>query len=164
MLLPKEKLDEIRKRTTIVKTLEGQALVEWAGYGDEDRAALLAHVDALDPSRANSMTFDQLKSLYEATCSVYVKVHDELVAAKEEIARLRASRDGVTEHQITIMVNRFLSWRLPENFNPDGGITFKRMFNENNPHVKPMRHEPSGTNLLDATQAREMVRHMVEGL
>src|SRR6185312_6187484 len=57
------------------------------------------------------------------------------------------------------MVNRFLQWRLPENFNPDGGISFKKTFNENTPH--PMKHEPVGTNLLDATQAEEMVRYML---
>jgi hypothetical protein len=27
-----------------------------------------------------------------------------------------------------------------------------------------MKHEPSGTNLFDATQADAMVRHMLEGL
>jgi hypothetical protein len=28
----------------------------------------------------------------------------------------------------------------------------------------PMKHEPVGTNLFDAMQATEMVRHMVDGL
>lgn len=64
--------------------------------------------------------------------------------------------------QIKHMVNRFLAWKLPENFNPDGGITFKREFNEHTAH--PMKHEPSGTNLLDASQAEAMVRHMLEGM
>lgn len=68
----------------------------------------------------------------------------------------------MTEDQIKHMVSRFLAWKLPENFSPDGGISFKREFNENTPH--PMKAEPSGTNLLDATQAEAMVRHMLEGL
>ncbi len=67
----------------------------------------------------------------------------------------------MTEEQIKRMVDRFLSWKLPENFNPDGGISFKREFNENTPW--PMKHEPSGTNLLNAVQAEAMVRHMLEG-
>jgi hypothetical protein len=71
-----------------------------------------------------------------------------------------AKEIGMTEDQITHMVNRFLAWKLPQDFNPDGGITFKREFNENTAH--PMKHEPSGTNLLAATQAREMIRHMLE--
>ena len=68
----------------------------------------------------------------------------------------------MTEAQIKYMVNRFLSWKLPDNFNPDAGINFKAIFNEHTAH--PMKHEPSGTNLFDATQADAMVRHMIEGL
>ena len=64
--------------------------------------------------------------------------------------------------QIKHMVDRFLMWKLPESFNPDGGVSFKRTFNEHTAH--PMKHEPSGTNLLDATQADAMVRHMIEGM
>lgn len=68
----------------------------------------------------------------------------------------------MTDAQIKHMAGRFLSWKLPETFSPDGGISFKPTFNEHTPH--PMRHEPSGTNLLDAAQAEAMVRHMLEGL
>lgn len=68
----------------------------------------------------------------------------------------------MTEAQIKHLVDRFLSWKLPENFNPDGGISFKRTFNEDS--AFPMKHEPSGTNLLDATQADAMVRHMLDGM
>lgn len=69
----------------------------------------------------------------------------------------------MTEDQIKHMVNRFLAWKLPENFSPDGGISFKAEFNEHLPSG-PMKHEPSGTNLMDASQAAAMVRHMLEGL
>lgn len=68
----------------------------------------------------------------------------------------------MTEVQIKYMVNRFLSWKLPENFNPDGGVSFKKTFNEHTAH--PMKHEPVGTNLLDASQADVMVRYMTEGM
>jgi hypothetical protein len=68
----------------------------------------------------------------------------------------------MTENQIKYMVNRFLDWKLPENFNPDGGISFKKMFNEHKAH--PMKHEPYGTNLLDAVQADAMIRHLIMGL
>ncbi len=68
----------------------------------------------------------------------------------------------MTEAQIKHMVNRFLAWRLPENFSPDAGISFKPDYNEHT--ARPMKHEPTGTNLFDATQAEEMVRHMIEGL
>lgn len=73
----------------------------------------------------------------------------------------------MTDAQIKHMVDRFLEWRLPENFRPDGGITFQPEFNVefNASRGKPPnRHEPYGTNLFDATQADAMVRHMLEGL
>jgi len=68
----------------------------------------------------------------------------------------------MTDAQIKHMVERFLTWKLPEHFNPDCGISFKSMFNE---HMDPpSRHEPVGTNLFDAQQAEVMVRHMLDGL
>lgn len=68
----------------------------------------------------------------------------------------------MTPTQIDYMVSRFLGWRLPENFTPDAGISFKAAFNEHTAH--PMKHEPSGTNLLDAAQAKEMVLYMIKGM
>ncbi len=76
----------------------------------------------------------------------------------------------MTDEQIKHMVDRFLSWRLPKDFRPDGGITFKAEYNDSPETMRllgltePMRHEPSGTNLFDATQAEAMVRHMLGGL
>lgn len=69
----------------------------------------------------------------------------------------------LTEDQIKHMVDRFLTWKLPEHFNPDAGISFTPIFNLHAPGG-PQRHQPSGTNLLDATQADAMVRHMIEGM
>lgn len=72
----------------------------------------------------------------------------------------------MTEDQIKHMVDRFLAWKLPEDFSPDAGISFEPEYNvewnaqEGRP---PSRHEPTGTNLFDATQAREMVLYMLDG-
>jgi hypothetical protein len=49
------------------------------------------------------------------------------------------------------MVDRFLSWKLPEDFAPDGGVCFEG-------------GGPIGTNLFTATQAEAMIRHLLEGL
>ena len=68
----------------------------------------------------------------------------------------------MTDEQIKHMVGRFLSWKMPANFNPDAGITFTPDYNVGTQW--PMKHEPSGTNLLDYTQAKAMVLHMLEGL
>lgn len=68
----------------------------------------------------------------------------------------------MTEAQIKHMVEQFLRWKLPENFNPDAGISFVRDYNVGTEF--PMRHEPVGTNLFDYTQAKAMVENMLEGL
>lgn len=65
----------------------------------------------------------------------------------------------MTDQQIKHMVDRFLGWKLPKNFSPDGGISYTR----------PNYHEsvdatPSGTNLFDAAQAEVMMRYMIDGI
>jgi hypothetical protein len=73
----------------------------------------------------------------------------------------------MTNEQIKYMVDRFLGWRLPEHFRPDAGISFNPEYNVEYNAAQgksPARHEPSGTNLFDATQAEAMVRFMVEGM
>lgn len=62
------------------------------------------------------------------------------------------------------MVNRFLSWKLPEDFAPDCGISFEREYNVEYmaSQGKPqMINEPIGTNLLNADQAKAMILHML---
>lgn len=49
------------------------------------------------------------------------------------------------------MVDRFLGWKLPQDFAPDAGISFT-------PSTHPLGW-PVGTNLLAATQAKEMFEH-----
>ena len=68
----------------------------------------------------------------------------------------------MTDEQIKHMVDRFLSWRLPDDFSPDAGISFKPTFNEHTAH--PMRHNPTGTNLLSAEQATMMIKHIIVGI
>lgn len=75
-------------------------------------------------------------------------------------------RDRERDALVKRMVDRFLGWRLPESFSPDAGISFNPEYNVefNAAHGKPpARHQPSGTNLFDATQAEAMVRYMLEG-
>lgn len=69
----------------------------------------------------------------------------------------------MNEAQIKHMVDRFLGWKLPDNFNPDCGISFdSKPFNMHTAH--PRKHEPSGTNLFNAEQAAAMVRYMIDGM
>lgn len=51
------------------------------------------------------------------------------------------------------MVDLFLSWRLPSDFQPDGGISFIS---------RPLLDTwPTGTNLFTSTQARAMLNHVL---
>lgn len=65
------------------------------------------------------------------------------------------------DDQVQHMVQRFLGWRLPENFNPDGGVKFER---EVNGGPRPKAWWPNGTNVLDAQQAEAMIRYITEGM
>lgn len=56
------------------------------------------------------------------------------------------------------MVDRFLAWELPKDFTPDAGISFKPTFNDHLPVL--MKHNPVGTNLLTAIQAKAMLEHV----
>lgn len=59
---------------------------------------------------------------------------------------------------IDAMVDRFLGWKLPSDFHPDGGITFTPGHtNTSSPWW------PIGTNLLTADQARAMIEHLLAG-
>lgn len=64
------------------------------------------------------------------------------------------SRGLNDENLIDEMVNRFLCWKLPKDFAPDCGISFKPS------KVNVVLDVwPTGTNLLHAGQAQEMFRH-----
>lgn len=67
--------------------------------------------------------------------------------------------NNLTDTQIKHMIDRFLMWRLPENFRPDHGISYTNPY----PHI-PTLPGPMGTNLFDAVQTEAMIRHLVEGL
>lgn len=54
------------------------------------------------------------------------------------------------------MVDRFLGWKLPDDFNPDCGISFKRTYND---HLQPL-----GTNLFNAIQTKAMLEYVFEPL
>lgn len=62
----------------------------------------------------------------------------------------------MTKPLIDQAVDRFLCWKLPEDFRPDAGISFT-------PH--PLPHAfPIGTNLFTAIQAKAMLEHVAAPL
>ena len=58
------------------------------------------------------------------------------------------------------MATRFLNWKLPDDFAPDCGISFKRESDYEHPIYGRHKYEPVGTNLFHAGQAEDMVRYM----
>jgi Phage protein (N4 Gp49/phage Sf6 gene 66) family len=59
------------------------------------------------------------------------------------------------------MVDRFLGWKLPKDFHPDCGISFKSESDFDHPEFGRTKFEPMGTNLFHAGQAREMFEHVI---
>lgn len=83
-----------------------------------------------------------------------ISLQDAYTEAVAEIERLRgllALHEDARLHAIDRAVERFLCWNLPDDFDPDGGISFsKSSTNED---------MPTGTCLLNARQAEEMFEH-----
>lgn len=101
-------------------------------------------------------TFDDAKRYVQQV----VDMIDVAVSLKEfEPVRTSAV---ISDDQVKYMVDRFLMWKLPANFNPDNGISFDPIAGRSGPFE--YTREPVGTNLLDATQAGAMVRFMAEGM
>ena len=57
------------------------------------------------------------------------------------------------------LVNKFLCWKLPKDFCPDGGIFFKRI--PDFPEFNKWEYEPIGTNLFTADQAKAMFEYLL---
>lgn len=97
----------------------------------------------------------------ETALAAVTKERDEARLDCDQITTAYRMADDEVKAKADHMVNRFLGWKLPEDFHPDAGISFKRDYSENTPW--PQKHEPTGTNLFDASQATTMVRYMMEG-
>lgn len=78
-----------------------------------------------------------------------------------EIEAAAPPKTAGRDEQLARMVDRFLSWRLPTSFSPDGGISFTRVTNPGTP--QEYTYAPVGTNLFSATEAKEMIKHILEG-
>lgn len=76
----------------------------------------------------------------------------------EDYAKLDATMNKNWDAEIKQMVSRFLAWRLPQPWNPDNGISYRR---PTYAHPPTDSDWPTGTNLFDAAQAEAMVRHML---
>jgi hypothetical protein len=135
----------------------------------EEGGAATAHCYLREPVKTAEVPgFCEVEKYISFTGTAYVmnevgKTVSTFTALTSGAPTPRAQSGFPDEKHIKHMVDRFLGWRLPENFRPDGGIQFDAdALLKLSPRNR--RHEPSGTNLFDATQATEMVRHMLSGL
>jgi hypothetical protein len=67
---------------------------------------------------------------------------------------LAAPQQAIPAIDVNKMVDRFLGWKLPDNFTPDAGISFTK---ETHGHT----FEPIGTNLFTAEQAKTMFEYCI---
>lgn len=133
--------------------------------GDEqpkpDRAEVLAGEVI---SAANIVSYDGYYELDEEAVTTIIRRHFDGLRAEWE-----AERPAVvvpSEDQIKQIVTRFLSWKLPDDFHPDDGISFEPFFNiewNAKQGKPPQRRTPTGTNLFNHTQALAMVRYIIDG-
>ena len=84
---------------------------------------------------------------YPCKPDIFVKTYEDADAKPTETRAPVVTDD---------MVSRFLSWRLPATFNPDGGVTFDKKDYDPNSHWWPV-----GTNILNADEARAMLEHVL---
>ncbi len=77
--------------------------------------------------------------------------------ATDCLAALHDGKSVVTND----MVSRFLGWKLPADFQPDCGISFKPESDYDHPEFGRTKFEPTGTNLFHAGQARAMLEHVL---
>lgn len=70
----------------------------------------------------------------------------------ESVAGQPTQQGSVPEEVIRAAAEKFLQWKLPANFYPDGGVSFDRAYEYDSPHW------PVGTNILTAEQAEQMFR------
>lgn len=89
---------------------------------------------------------------------------NELKACIPVLQSLLATFEAGSKTQVDQMVDRFLGWKLPADFAPDAGITFKPQANPGSPIEFQYTHKPVGTNLFTADQARGMFEHCIGDL
>lgn len=104
--------------------------------------------------------------LYEAAEGLLPRLYDALLASENivtaealpALATRAPAAPAVAQVDIDAAVSRFLGWRLPDDFAPDNGISYTPI--QRQPGWTHDMH-PTGTNLLNAAQARAMLLHVL---
>ena len=94
--------------------------------------------------------------------SALLSLHLRIVAENED---LKARQNDTVSHvDVDAMVNRFRGWKLPSDFSPDCGITFRNESEYSHPTYGRAKYEPVGTNLFTGSQAKAMFEYCLQGV
>ena len=85
-----------------------------------------------------------------------IRLSDAIAAVEDNFA-LAPPAPSVPGGMVERAVTRFLSWKLPKDFHPDGGVVF--IPTKGRGYDSP--YWPCGTNLLNAQQARDLLRYVL---
>jgi hypothetical protein len=95
----------------------------------------------------------------QSTAYQYRKGWNDCLARCKQSNLSMQEQAGVKEWEkldLKLAASRFLGWKLPKDFQPDGGIRFATNYEYESPHW------PVGTNLLTYEQAVAMLEHCLE--
>jgi hypothetical protein len=101
-----------------------------------------------DKEQANDCGFTLATCPYEREGGITVSR-----AELDEFREWKAGRPKAPAGLVEEAVSRLLSWKLPKDFSPDGGVLFY------SPYAPGSPSWPTGTNLLTATQAKQMFEY-----
>jgi hypothetical protein len=99
---------------------------------------------------------ERAKKLNDAGIKAWavLQTEEEFKATEQGLLAAIVKKSG-----IELLVNKFIAWKLPADFNPDNGISFEPKGNVGSPHE--YARNPVGTNLLSADQARQMIEYLL---
>lgn len=118
----------------------------------EENAEALQHIEAALQSLHNR-TDRRMNFGYEG------RPIEEPYEPKEEAVSHTKKKAAPPTETVTIdtVVSRFLGWKFPTDFGPDGGISLDKEY------LKTFNSWPTGTNLLNYEQAKQMFEYCISG-
>jgi hypothetical protein len=125
--------------------------VTWEGL-NEFAQLIEARLAARSDDRQSGEAVLPLGNMHNSSETIQAHIRQSMPNVSKELVAL------MTSPSIDECVNRFLGWKLPKDFDPDGGINFNKL-----PHLHDSHEWPVGTNLFTAIQAKAMFEYVLSG-
>ena len=132
-----------------LEALENSMKFVWA---DPEREAGFDAIDAIKQALAAPV-----QEQIELAKQIWREDQRRIAELSAEIDRMKAAQPVAPD--INAMVGRFLAWKLPKDFYPDSFIIFDR--EKHDAWGGYPNSWPTGTNLLNVEQVRQMLEHVV---